>query len=61
MTPAGTHGFPVPSPTKPFDLGSLLINQMVRYMASHGTEVDFDLCQLNWTCAWIPPALDSKP
>ncbi len=55
MTPSGTHGFPVPSPTKAFDLGSLLINVMVRYMASHGTEVDFDLCQFDWTCAWLPP------
>ena len=57
MTPSGTHGFPVPSPTKPFDLGALLVNQMVRYMASHGTEVDFDLCQFKWTCPWLPPAL----
>ncbi len=57
MTPQGVHGFPAPSPTKPFDLGSLLINQVARYMASRGTELDFDLCQLTWTCPWIPPPL----
>ncbi len=57
MTPLGVHSFPVPSPEKPFDLGSLLLNQVVRYMASHGEQLDFDLCQFSWTCAWIPPAL----
>lgn len=57
MTPHGTHGFPVPSPTKNFDMGSLLINMLGRYMATHGTELDFDLCQLDWSCAWIPKPL----
>ena len=56
MTPQGTHGFPVPSPTKAFDLGSLLINQFVRYMATHGESLDFDPCQFKWTCPWIPAA-----
>ena len=57
MTPQGVHGFPVPAPEKPFDLGSLLVNQFVRYMATHGTALDFDTCQLTWTCPWIPPLL----
>lgn len=57
MTPKGTHGFPVPSPTKPFDLGSLLINQFVHYMVTHGEVLDFDLCQMKWTCSWIPAPL----
>ena len=60
MTPHGTHGFPVPSPNKNFDMGSLLINQLGRYMATHGAELDFDLCQLDWSCAWIPPVLPKK-
>jgi hypothetical protein len=57
MTPLGVHGFPVPAPSKPFDLGSLMLNQVVRYMASHGQDLDFDLCQFTWTCPWIPPPL----
>lgn len=57
MTPLGVHGFPVPSPGKTFDLGSLLLNQVVRYMASHGEQLDFDTCQFNWTCSWIPAPL----
>ena len=60
MTPHGTHRFPVPSPNKNFDMGSLLINQLGRYMATHGAELDFDLCQLDWSCAWIPPVLPKK-
>ncbi len=57
MTPKGTHGFPPPSPLKGFDMGSLLVNQMGRYMASHGESIDFNLCQFDWSCAWIPPKL----
>jgi len=55
MTPLGVHSFPVPSPDKAFDLGSLLLNQVVRYMATNGEQLDFDLCQFTWTCPWIPP------
>ncbi len=54
MTPHGVHGFPVPSPGKPFDLGSLLVNQFVHYMVTHGESLDFDLCQMKWNCAWLP-------
>jgi len=55
MDPLGVHGFPQPKPEKPFDLGSLLINQMIRYLATNGQELDFDKCQLDWTCSWLPP------
>ena len=55
MEPLGTHGFPEPKPELPFDLGSLLINQMIRYVATHGQELDFDPCQLDWSCSWLPP------
>ncbi len=37
------------------DLGSLLINQMIRYIATNGEQLDFDPCQLDWTCSWLPP------
>ncbi len=55
MDPLGVHGFPQPKPEKPFDLGSLLINQMIRYLATNGQELDFDKCQLDWSCSWLPP------
>ena len=55
MDPLGVHGFPQPRPERPFDLGSLLINQMIRYLASHGEQLDFDPCQLDWSCSWLPP------
>ena len=55
MEPLGVHGFPQPKPERPFDLGSLLINQMIRYLATHGEQLDFDPCQLDWTCSWLPP------
>ncbi|MDP3232904.1 MAG: hypothetical protein Q8N26_09015 [Myxococcales bacterium] len=55
MDPLGTHGFPLPTPERTFDLGSLLINQMTRYVATHGDELDFDTCQLDWSCRWLPP------
>jgi hypothetical protein len=55
LDPLGVHGFPQPKPEKPFDLGSLLINQMIRYVSTHGQELDFDRCQLDWSCSWLPP------
>ena len=57
MTPKGIHSFPVPSSAKTFDLGSLLINQFVHYMATRGEVLDFDLCQMKWACSWIPAPL----
>ncbi len=61
MTPHGTHGFPVPSPKKSFDMGSLLTNQLGHYMASHGEALDFNLCHIDWSCVWIPALLPKKP
>jgi hypothetical protein len=55
MEPLGTHGFPQPKPELPFDLGSLLIHQMIRYVATNGEQLDFDPCQLDWSCTWLPP------
>jgi hypothetical protein len=54
MEPLGTHGFPQPKPERPFDLGSLLINQMIRYLATDGRELGFEACQLDWSCSWLP-------
>jgi hypothetical protein len=60
MTPQGVHGFPspgLPTAEKPFNLGSLLVNQFAHYMVTHGEVLDFDLCQMDWTCSWIPAPL----
>ena len=43
MDPHGVHSFPAPSPDLPFDLGSLLVNQAMRYLATGGQQLDFDL------------------
>ena len=56
MDPHGVHSFPAPSPDIPFDLGSLLVNQLMRYLATGGQTLDFDPCQLKWSCPWIPAA-----
>jgi hypothetical protein len=56
MDPHGVHSFPAPSPDVPFDLGSLLVNQLMRYLATGGQKLDFDPCQLKWSCPWIPAA-----
>jgi hypothetical protein len=55
MDPHGVHGFPKPTPQKNFDLGSLLFNQLSHYMATGGEQLDFDPCQLDWSCSWLPP------
>jgi hypothetical protein len=60
MSPQGVHSFPTPSPNQPFDLGSLLINQFARYLATRGEQIGMDTCQLDWTCSWLPP-LAPKP
>ena len=55
MDPHGVHSFPAPSPDLAFDLGSLLVNQTMRYLATGGQSLDFDPCQLKWSCPWIAP------
>jgi hypothetical protein len=55
MDPRGAHGFPVPEPEANFDLGSLLVNQVARYLATGGEKLDFDACQIDWSCSWLSP------
>jgi hypothetical protein len=53
MNPQGEHSFPVPDPSKPFDLGMLLINLFGNYLAN-GT-VPLEKCMEDTSCAWIRP------
>ena len=55
VLPTGRHGFDTPDPTKPFDLGSLIMNLTGRYLSSGGKDILFDPCMVNSTCSWIPP------
>jgi hypothetical protein len=56
--PQGQHGFDLPNPTAPFDLGTLMVNLIGRYAATRGEKLDLDPCQLDSSCAWIPRASD---
>jgi hypothetical protein len=53
MNPVGEHSFPVPDPSKPFDLGMLLINIFGNYLAN-GT-VPLERCMMDSSCPWIRP------
>jgi hypothetical protein len=55
MDPRGKHSFPVPDPTVPFDLGSLLINVFANYLGTGGEDVPLDPCMERSTCPWFKP------
>ncbi|HRG96458.1 MAG TPA: hypothetical protein PLR99_09430 [Polyangiaceae bacterium] len=52
LSPKGKHGFVSPDPTKPFDLGTYLLNIVGRYMATSGGELSLDKCQAFSACPW---------
>ncbi|MBK6464063.1 MAG: hypothetical protein IPF92_24125 [Myxococcales bacterium] len=52
LSPKGKHGFASPDPTKPFDLGTYLLNIMGRYMQTSGRELSLDKCQATSACPW---------
>jgi hypothetical protein len=53
--PHGMHVFAAPDPTQPFDVGTFLVNAFSHYLHSGGTEFSYDGCQIDSSCAWIPP------
>jgi hypothetical protein len=57
LKPQGLHGFAIPDPSAPFDLGTLLFNMIGRYLASNGTSFGYESCQVTSTCDWIAPVL----
>ncbi len=52
LDPKGKHGFASPEPTKPFDLGTYLLNIVGRYIQSGGRAFSFDGCQATSACPW---------
>jgi hypothetical protein len=57
LSPQGKHGFVLPDPSAPFDLGSLLINMIGRYHATSGHDLTYDACQVTSSCSWIAPVM----
>jgi hypothetical protein len=55
ISPTGTHGFNLPDPQSPFDVPSLILNTLGRYVATDGEVLQFEACALDYSCAWIPP------
>ncbi|MEW6430465.1 MAG: hypothetical protein AB1730_03055 [Myxococcota bacterium] len=55
VVPTGRHGFDPPNPGDMFDLGSLMMNMLGRYMQSGGTELPMEACMEDNSCSWIPP------
>jgi hypothetical protein len=52
LKPQGLHGFLPPDPSKPFDIGTYLMNIFGRYVASNGQEFTWDKCQAFSDCPW---------
>jgi len=52
LSAQGKHGFASPDPTKPFDLGTYLLNIIGRYIQSSGRQFDYDKCQVKSACPW---------
>ena len=55
VIPTGRHGFDGPDPSKPFDLGRVLINMLGHYGQTMGETVSFESCMEKSTCSWVPP------
>lgn len=55
VSPTGRHGFDLPDPSLPFDLGAVLMNMLGRYLQTDGTELPFEACMEKSTCPWVPP------
>lgn len=51
----GAHGFDLPNPEAPFNLGALMLNVLGRYMQTGGTEFPLEACAETSTCSWVPP------
>lgn len=54
MDDNGEHGIEFPNPSRQFDVGTLMVNSIVRYLATDGREWNPDPCTLNDTCVWLP-------
>ncbi|GMU62242.1 MAG: hypothetical protein AMXMBFR34_40050 [Myxococcaceae bacterium] len=55
VVPTGRHGFDPPDPSLSFDLGSVMMNMLGRYMQTGGMELPMEACMEDNSCSWIPP------
>lgn len=55
VTPTGRHGFDPPNPGDMFDLGSVMMNMLGRYMQTGGLELPMEACMEDSSCSWVPP------
>ena len=53
LLPTGEHGFFTPSPFKPFDIDSYMINLMGRFFISNGRDLPEDPCLADGSCACL--------
>jgi hypothetical protein len=55
VSDTGRHGFDPPDPSASFNLGSVMMNMLGRYMQTGGMELPMEGCMEDDSCAWIPP------
>lgn len=55
MSAQGDHGFATPSPLKPFDVDTFMINMIGTYFGHQGRVVEYDHCLADSSCSFIPP------
>lgn len=55
VVPTGRHGFDTPDPSLRFNLGSVMLNMLGRYVQSGGMELPLEGCMVDDSCSWIPP------
>jgi hypothetical protein len=53
--PTGRHGFDTPNPSLPFDLGSVMMNMLGRYVETGGAELPLEGCLEKGTCGFLHP------
>ena len=50
VSPNGSHGFTMPDPDLDFDINTFSINQIARYVQTHGAEISDDPCLEDGSC-----------
>ncbi len=55
VVPTGRHGFDTPDPSLPFNLGSVMLNMLGRYLQTGGAELPMESCLEASTCSFVPP------
>jgi len=51
----GQHGFDLPDPSRPWNLGTFMVNMVGRYVSTNGRELPIEKCLEDSTCSFIQP------